>query len=180
MTQFQAISPNAEVNGETVLSIVAGMGAFKHKALELLAAAGIPDPAPGKWYRQQSWLDAFKAIADSVGANTLFVIGQKIPENAQFPPQIDSLEAALGAIDVAYHMNHRHGEIGHYHFRKLAERDLQVVGDNPYPCDFDRGIVAAMAKRFRPADSKYLEIAHDEKAPCRKKGASSCTYRVTW
>jgi hypothetical protein len=35
------------------------------------------------------------------------MIGKSIPENAQFPPEINSIEAGLQAIDVAYHMNHR-------------------------------------------------------------------------
>ena len=31
----------------------------------------------------------------------------RIPANAKFPPQIKTIEDALGAIDMAYHMNHR-------------------------------------------------------------------------
>jgi len=44
----------------------------------------------------------------------LFAIGKAIPESAIFPPEIQGLEMGLSAIDIAYHMNHRGGEIGHY------------------------------------------------------------------
>ena len=93
MGQFKAYSANVEVNGETVLSIVDGMGSMKTMAIGILEKNGIKEPKPGQWFKQQAWLDAFKQISDSVGPNTLSQIGQKIPENAQFPPVIDTIEA---------------------------------------------------------------------------------------
>jgi len=60
MKLFKASSSSVEVNGETVYSIIDGMGAFKSKALKFLSDNGIEDPKPGKWYKQQAWLDAFK------------------------------------------------------------------------------------------------------------------------
>jgi hypothetical protein len=179
MAMFKAYDTKVEVNGETVLSVVDGMGAFKDRALKILADCGIPNPAPGQWYPQQSWLNAFKKISDTIGPNTLYSIGVRIPENAKFPPQIDTVDKALTAIDMAYHMNHRNGEIGHYNFEKLGENSARVVCPNPYPCDFDRGIVEAMARKFKPA-GRVLVVDHDEKAPCRKKGGDSCTYNVSW
>jgi hypothetical protein len=107
MTMFVAITANAEVNGETVYSVVAGMGSFKTRAQEVLTKNGIENPKPGRWYSQQAWLNAFKEISTSIGPNTLYCIGLKIPENAKFPPHIETIEDALQAIDVAYHMNHR-------------------------------------------------------------------------
>lgn len=194
MAMFVAITANAEVNGETVYSVVAGMGAFKVRALEILAQNGIENPKPGRWYSQQAWLNAFKEISTSIGPNTLYSIGLKIPENAKFPPQINSLADALRAIDVAYHMNHRiNGNvlfdpqtgimregIGHYLFEKTGEREAKITCINPYPCDFDRGIIEGMAKRFKPADSLFVEVRHIDAHPCRKTGAGTCEYKVTW
>jgi hypothetical protein len=180
MAQFVGFAEGVEVNGETVYAIVDGMGAFKSKALDILARNGIRDPKAGNWYLQQSWLDSFKEIAETLGDNTLLAIGRKIPENAKFPPQINTIEKALLAIDVAYHINHRKGEIGHYHFSSTGPKSAKLVCRNPYPCAFDRGIIEAMAKRFKPKDSMLATVKHDDSCPCRKKGADSCTYTVAW
>jgi hypothetical protein len=179
MASYKAMAPGVEVNGETVLSVVNGMGMFKARATEALAGAGIKNPAAGNWYPQQAWLDAFKALAGTVGATTLNMIGRAIPQSARFPPEIDSIDKALAAIEVAYHMNHRGGEIGHYRFERTGGQAAKLVCNNPYPCPFDRGIVEAMASRFRPAGSTPV-VKHDDSAPCREKGADSCTYLVSW
>lgn len=193
MAQFAAFDPAVEVNGETVLSIVNGMGSFKNMAIKVLADNGITEAKAGSWYPQQSWLNAFKSISGTVGGTTLFNIGKAIPESAKFPPDINSIEKALAAIDVAYHMNHRiRGEalfnpstgimkegIGHYGFKKESDKKIVMVCNNPYPCDFDRGIIQAMASKFKPAGA-IISAVHDDSQPCRKKGADSCTYTVTW
>lgn len=194
MAQFKAFNQSVEVNGETVRSIVAGMGVFKDRALKFLGENGIVDPEPGKWYSQQAWLNAFKTISEATGEFTLFNIGKKIPENAQFPPEINDIFKALAAIDVAYHLNHRlNGEIlfnpktgemkegiGHYHFARETDRKIRLVCANPYPCDFDRGIIEAMATKFKPANTSVVIVKHDDTQPCRKKGDDSCTYLVSW
>lgn len=191
---FVAFDKKAEVNGETVLSIVSGMEMFKKEALEILKKNGIDDPKPGQWYSQQAWLDAFKTISEKLGISTLFLIGKKIPENAQWPKEIDAIQKALPSIDVAYHMNHKIGNeplfnpqtgamkegIGHYGFELTGPKSAKMVCNNPYPCDFDRGIIEAVAQKFKPADSIGISVKHDDSQPCRKKGKDSCTYLVTW
>lgn len=192
--QFVAMNPNVEVNGQTVLAIAKGMGVMESMGLEILADNHIHDPKPDMWFPQQNWLNAFKQIAEKVGPHTLFFIGKSIPENADFPPAINTIEKALASIDIAYHMNHRlYGEvlfdsrtgqmregIGHYSFRQASARSAEVICENPYPCDFDRGIIEAMAKRFKPADSFLVSVTHDHSKGCRKNGTESCTYTITW
>ncbi len=180
MPQYKARSATVEVNGETVLAIVDGMGSSKGMALKVLEENGLKDPKPGSWYSQQGWLNSFKAIADKIGPATLFQIGKRIPENAVFPPGIDTIDKAMAGIDMAYHMNHRGGDIGVYAYSSTGETTGKMVCDNPYPCDFDRGIVEAMAKRFKPETSIGMKVIHDDSCPCRKNGAESCTYQISW
>jgi hypothetical protein len=194
MAQFTPFAPNVEVNGETVTSIVDGMGSFKSRGFDILTKNGIAQPEAGKWYSQQAWLASFKSIADTVGPTTLMAIGKKIPENAKFPPDINTIDKALAAIDVAYHMNHRSGGrqlfdpstgrmsegIGHYNFVKVNETKAKVICNNPYPCEFDKGIVEAMAKRFKPAGSMFVKVTHDDSCGCRKRGGDACTFVVEW
>ena len=179
MAQFKAISPSVEVNGETVLAIVNGMGSFRESAFKYLANAGIIKPAPGQWYSQQAWLNAFKEISDKVGGSTLRMIGKAIPKSAKFPPEIRTLQEALKSIDVAYHMNHRGGPIGNYKIARSEDRKIEMVCDNPYPCEFDRGILTAMCEMFKPSGA-IPKVDHDNSSGCRKSGGPSCRYSITW
>jgi len=179
MRTFEAASPSVEVNGEAVLSVVAGMTFGTTRALRVLAAHGIVDPKPGQWYRQQAWLDAFQEIAATLGPSTLFNIGRKIPEQARFPASIDGIHKALAAIDEAYRMNHRGGDIGSYRYLADGPGRAVLVCDNPYPSDFDRGIIHAMADRHKPEGAR-VRVELDAARPTRKQGGDSCTFIVTW
>lgn len=193
MAQFIAIDPQAEVNGQTVLSVVSGM-LMESFARGILKDNGIDDPQPDKWYPQQAWLNSFKAIADKVGDATLNMIGKQIPHKAAWPPEVNNLEMALASVDVAYHMNHRiKGEvlfdpragsvkegIGHYNYQSLGERKGMMTCDNPYPCDFDMGIIEGVYEKFKPGDSSSVAIIHDDSGECRKRGSSVCRYLISW
>lgn len=196
--QYVAFERGIEVNGQTVYSVVDGFKLNRKIPSRILLAAGIgtagPDGVvvvqPDAWYPQDAWLKAFEQIAADVGDSVLFNIGLAIPENAIFPPWIKTVDDAVRSIDVAYHLNHRKGGtvmfnpetgtmlegIGHYGFQRAEGKRIIAECANPYPCSFDRGIVTAMARRFEPA----AVIHHDENRPCRRKGADSCTYVVTW
>ncbi|MHA2249755.1 MAG: hypothetical protein ACXAD7_05305 [Candidatus Kariarchaeaceae archaeon] len=194
MVLFKVFEEGMEVNGTTIMSVIDGMGAFKRYGEDVMAQADLRDIVPDEshWYSQQKWLDAFEIIARKVGPSTLYQIGSKIPENAVFPPEIDTIEKALGSIDVAYHMNHRNanGEvlfdpnrdppmlegIGHYKFELIKEDMAIITCENPYPDDFDRGIITAMAKRF----SLKADVRHDDSKPCRNYDGKSCTYAISW
>lgn len=181
MAQFIAFNPNVEVNGQTILSVVNALSVGKERRLGILKKHGI-EPEEGKWYKQQLWLNAFSEIYKELGDHTLFSIGKAIPENAKFPPQIDTLQKALEAIDMAYHMNHRGGEIGHYTLISYDGngRHATMLCKNPYPSEFDRGIISTMLRRFRPKDSFKYDVSTDLTNETRIKGADSCTYIIRW
>ncbi len=179
MEQLKAFSPRVEVLGEVVLSLVNVMGAFKGISLDILRQNGIVDPEPDEWYPQQAWLNSFKMIAEKVGPNTLYQVGRQVPQQYRFPPGIDSIESVLSDLDEAYRKSHRGGEVGHYRFQMLGMNVGQMTCDNPYPCDFDRGIISALAQRFEPPGS-LVDVRHEDDAPCKKQGADSCVYTISW
>lgn len=192
MASFRVFSPNVEVNGITVLSVVAGMLA-KELAFEILGYHGISDIRADSWFSQQSWLNAFKEISQSVGPLALFSIGKRIPDNADWPANINSIDTALPSIDVAYHMNHRINGIvmcdpatgnmlegiGHYLAVKSSDREMKVICDNPYPCQFDRGIVLSAAEKFKAAGT-IVTLVEDAADGCRAHGGKACTFVVRW
>lgn len=184
MAQFTPFSENVKVNGQTILTFINAIThpASKERMGIILKNNGIEEIKPDGWYSQKAWLDAFKEINDSLGPNTLFTIGKAIPENAKFPPEINNLEKALGAIDIAYKMNHKGGDIGFYKLLSFdgTKKTAQLECKNPYPSDFDRGIIMTMLRKFKPANSIKYDVVLDTSKPNRLKGADSCTYTVTW
>lgn len=171
---------NAMVLGQSLLSIVEAMGSFKDKGLKILEESGISNPQPDKWYPLANNLEAFKRIESSIGPKTLFQIGKKVPENSLWPPEIDNMDKAFGSIDIAYHMNHKGGDIGTYKVQKVGDKELKVITDNPYPCDFDLGLLEAIARKFKPDSSMYASVKHENEHVCRKDSSGSCTYVIKW
>jgi len=185
-----AFDPAVEVNGETVLSIVHGVGVWSDSALRILEENGIRNPQPGRWYSQQSWLNAF-AVISRIGGRTLAAIGRSVPDSAQWPAEVRTIHDALASIDVAAHMNHRregrilfdpaHGTmdegIGHYRVGPTTESSAELVCDTPYPCAFDVGIVTAVAQEFAPRGTR-VKVEHG--SGCREDGAASCHLTVRW
>lgn len=173
--EYQAIEPSVQVDGTTIIATLQGSAA-KSLTEKILVEEGLPaEPSAALFYSQQKWLNVLRRMHERYGDLTLKMVGKKIPETAKFPPQIDNIEAGLQSIGVAYQMNHRGGEIGYYRFQKTGDREGYVEASNPYPCDFDMGIVEGMARRFAPTAA----VRHEE-GECRKTGGSLCRYYVKW
>jgi hypothetical protein len=112
--QFRAFEPGIEVNGQTVFSVVDGMGRFRSIADRILSEVGIGTLDSDVyiidmegWYSHDAWLKAMERITDEIGESTLNQIGLRIPENAKFPPWVTDIDSAIRSIDIAHHMNHR-------------------------------------------------------------------------
>lgn len=193
MVMFQSFEKGMQVNGQTINSVSQAVSTFNYIADKYFEEAGLPKTAdidPEGWYLQQAWLDAFKLISEKVGSSTMFRIGKMIPENAQFPPEIDNIEKGLASIDVAYHMNHKNAKgqvlfdgdkmyegIGHYYFTKHENKNkVTIKCENPYHCDFDKGIITTMAMKFNIT----AKIIHDDSKGCRKNGDPACYYDIEW
>ncbi|MDR3166235.1 MAG: hypothetical protein LBU13_11750 [Synergistaceae bacterium] len=196
--QFRAFEPGIEVKGQTVYSIIDGLGYFTNISRRYLSQVGIGTVKDKKlvldkegWYSQEAWLKAFENIARQIGSRVLFNIGMSIPRNAEFPSLTTDVKSAIYAVDVAYHLNHRkNGKrmfdiqtnvmmegIGHYGCDPIpGKNEIISVCNNPCPCSFNRGILTAMARKFEPS----ARIVHDNSKECLKYGADSCTFHILW
>lgn len=171
-----------EVWGTSILGCIAGLtkaGLPVSEGLGLLAERGIPQVEPAGWYPQQPYLDMFRAIEARHGEAALRAMARQVPDTSKFPPGIQSLEQALQALDIAYQLNHRGGEIGSYACVPLGPRILEMVCSNPYGCAFDMGILDALIDAFKPVGSRPT-LAHAPGTPCRRSGGATCTYLITW
>jgi hypothetical protein len=178
MAQFIAFDPNVEVLGHAVIANTIGVDG---DVARLMAAHGLEMIIPTEWYPQQWLLNAMRDIANQKYNVTQNLVGMgiRVPTTAALPPDINSIPSAMMMLDVAYHMNHRNGEIGEYRAEVVGEKRIRMVCRNPYPSDFDYGLIYGFARRFRPANGSFV-VTVDEQAPSRKRGDESCTYDVTW
>lgn len=186
-----------DVLGANLQAILDGFGNFSLIASRVLLDAGLGTEKDGvahfqkdKWYPLNPFLRAFERISKEFGGYTLRQVGQAIPKNALFPPSVINIDTAVQAVDVAYHMNHAIGGkalfspqtgqmmegIGHYGYERVpGKKQIVSTCDTPYPCAFDEGILLAMAQRFEPSAT----VVHSPEG-CRTRGATSCTYTLTW
>jgi hypothetical protein len=172
MAQFKAFSDDSETLGNSFTIWTEASGFFKQKMQQIMKDKGIKEIQRNVWYPTQLLLDVCKIIYETVGPNTLFLIGKYVPEHAVFPPDIDSLGKALASIDTAYRMNNRGKNIGYYRFKRTGERMAAMICSNPFPCDFDRGIISAMIDKFKPKGYVHkARLTHEE---------GSCTYIISW
>lgn len=173
---FEASSPDVEVDGRSVESVISGM-MLRSVGLELLRRHGIEPSASRRWFSMQAWLNVFRTISERLGPDTLYSIGHRIPVVADFPAEtMKDVASALRSIDIAYHNSHRNGEIGCYQFIENGDGSYVIRCNNPYPCDFDLGIIHALVERYR---GSQIYMAQHVPGACRKYGGAECRYQVT-
>ncbi|WP_394838416.1 serine/threonine protein kinase [Pendulispora rubella] len=145
------------------------------------------------WWPMDRHVAATHALIEAVGPIKGMDIGKRAEKFVELPPDpmMHNIYATLEAIDVAYHLNHRRNGIpmfdvasgrmadgiGHYHRRGKGDSEQSIVMEceNPYPCEMDHGIILGFARRFQP-----LAVVEHEPGRCRKTGADSCVYHVSW
>lgn len=175
MAEFIAFDGAVEVMGAAIMAVSAGLG---RRAIPILERYKLNDLQREHWYPQQAWLNAFRDISQN-GFADLVMIGMKIPDEAVWPPVVKTVHDALASINSAYQMNHRGGEIGGYFYKQVSEQQGLMFCENPYPSDFDYGIIYRTAKKFAPPKS-HISVYLDKEKLSRKQGADACTYHILW
>lgn len=170
----------AEVSGEALVSVLKAMSLIESHARKILASYGLDPIDNTKWYPVRNTVEAFKAITKRVGPSTMKTIGRKILDHAHFPMTHPTLEEALASLDTAYRVCHRGpGYIGKYQYDAIGPRNAELTSDSVYVCEMDEGLLEAMGEKFKPAGSLWVRISH-KPGNCRKQGAPTCTYEISW
>ncbi|MEL6536867.1 MAG: hypothetical protein AAFQ98_15715 [Bacteroidota bacterium] len=184
MAQFVAFDETVKVQVGGLMALVGGLSdTFKTKIIEIAEDAGLILDDPTAMIPWQVELDMYEEIYDLVGEKTLFSMGKAIPEMVPLPPQIDSLEKVLHAINEAYKMSHVGENIGYYKVTKFdtEEREAIVEAFNPYPGVFDQGLITGFARRFKPENSEKVEVELDDSQPSREiEDDDKSTYVISW
>lgn len=171
---------DAEVIGRSPLSYIAAgesVSSFVGKQItNNLAEHGLEDIESEEWYSLTIPLAMLYDMRDEYGDVRMRNMGQNVPKHVEFPPDLSDVENALRGIDQAYHQNHRGSEIGSYEFQKEGAKEGIMTCENPYPCEFDKGLIRGVARKFSDNTVGVEEVG----SQCRSDGGHRCEYRVDW
>ncbi len=166
---------DTKVKGDSLSSVVEGVSrlsdVYRKRVIDVLDSHGIPEPQPGEWYSLEDAIAALDDLVDAIGPRTVKTIGKEIPETVEWPPEIEGVEAGLGALDDVYQMHHK-GDVGYYEFEKIGGTSGRMVCETPYPASMDQGIVEGIVKKFNDSGA-FVEVERDE-------AASERTFDVSW
>jgi hypothetical protein len=153
------------------------------EGLGSLGGAGGFDPEA--WYPALPFVRAAHALVGELGPRASFDATRFADDR---PPSGDPT-AALRALDRTYHRAFRlrgaplvdadgaaRPGIGRYLVTEPGPCAAEVTATGPWPCDFDRDLIAGVALRHAPD----AVVEHTATEPCRRRGAGGCRYRVRW
>jgi len=175
MAEFMVYHSDSEVSGQVMLDSIHAMG---RAARSVVNKHIIGELDPDGWYPQQTWLDILREAADEMQLD-LLTIGNRVAANFQMPDGAFSLSRLLELVEDSYHTTHRHADPVHVSATQVAEREVHIVDNSPYPDEFQYGVIFGLFQKLMPMDAN-LTVRYDDGAPTRSDGADATTYIVTW
>ena len=167
---------DSTVSGGNILSMLAAMGPFRKRGEQILEDHGIPDVSAEGWYSLEAYVRSLRTIGQKMGPNTLFQIGRQIPNHVPLPPGVDTFEKVLASFGQAFDMNHRGITPDTITYDLKNPRTASITTGTPYPCDFDRGVIAGFFQHLLRVRPVVDAVASE---PCKARGGETCTYLVT-
>jgi hypothetical protein len=163
--EFICTDPEAMVRAANVRSTLDAFKVQEGYAQRLLLPFDLKleDMRPDHFIPVQRWLNAMKHLQQELGPFVLRQVGAAIIENADFPPQLDSVEVVLDSLDQVYHLNHR-GKVGHYRTQRRNEA-VEVECATPYPRQFERGLIEGIARHTRLSKGRRYMVRYQEGPP---------------
>ena len=61
-----------------------------------------------------------------------------------------------------------------------AESFAIMECNNPYPSNFDKGIIKSLSDKYKPENAIVIKVELDGSKPTRLHGANSCTFNINW
>lgn len=176
MTRFIASDPRNRTLGASIMGVTNAMG---EDVAAILQKHGLAKLTPDKWYPQQDYLNVYNDIFEQrVNVmHNLVAIGMKTVDEAVFPPDIQTLQDALMAMDVYYHLNNEDKDGGWQ--VELHQNQAICTSTTPFPTDFEYGILYALVRRFQPENHTFI-VKYDGERPEKTGPDNPCRYIVTW
>lgn len=144
---FLAKFPDAEIRGAQLIAIRHAIGPV---AEAYFTKSGLSDIRPDEWYSMTTYLNVIYDIVEheeAVMAN-LVSIGMKTVEHAHLPPEVDTLEKGLHAMQMGWKMNTRNADTVIWSAQKVDENTFICSNSSPFPADQEYGILYGFARKF--------------------------------
>lgn len=137
---------------------------------------------PDAWYPFQlvlDILDRFQQYGDTMFNYVAF--GMRVAETAYLPPELSSEDFAqfLLNFEKLYPQRYRNGNPGYVHVQRLAERQIRLMFDVPYPDDTFYGLFYGYCLRLLPQGTPF-SVAYDPDSLRKDAGGQETTLLIEW
>ncbi len=161
LSSFQSQYPDAEIRGGMILAIQHAMGKV---AAPYFKQAGFENIQPDAWYSMAKYLQVIYDIVEHEQSimSSLVAMGMETAEHAVLPPDIDTLEKGLMAMQQGWQMNSRNAQEVIWAVQRMDDSTIICTNYSPFPADQEYGVLYAFARRFangRPFTLAYENLA---------------------
>jgi predicted hydrocarbon binding protein len=151
---------------------------------------GEPQFEKTRFYPVMPFLDLLRRVERDVGKQMAYDLGLAVVRHFPRDPSMTDIRSALERVDRSAHMSLRldgkpmmtpEGELvegwGHTRAVEIAARSAVIHYSGPASCEFERGALTGEMQRFE----LRAQVSH-ERTPlgCRRKGARTCVFNVSW
>lgn len=171
------VGTGTQTKGTFVVGFLTAVGdisqAFEPKLTKILAENGIENPREDETYPAGAVIASINQLAEDIGPNTTHQIGVKQVTVPEWPPDINSIEDGMAALNDMYdeaYVNPDEALLGRFHYEQTGDSSGRgaVTKNFPYPPAFARGIFEGIIKELGPSNAfpriSETEPRADEKA----------------
>jgi len=182
MTQFASFSTENKVSGEWIRLFHKSSTFLNDKVKQSLKKNDILNASPEHWYSLQDYLNVFNEVSKTHSPSVLFKMGKNLFQCFQDSPEIQTIEEAVSAFNEKYQVAHKGTKVGYYKVIKFKkeQKEIQIECKNPYPCYWDRGILTALGKKYKPQESRIFHVELNTSLPNRLAGSDKSIYTIVW
>ncbi|WP_394840916.1 serine/threonine protein kinase [Pendulispora brunnea] len=145
-------------------------------------------PHPQTWWPVATYAAVTREVAAALGSTKTMELVKLVTQYHDLSTSVRDIHSALQDLDPAFRMRHRKDgkplgdpagpdePLGHFQYRGEPGANLVAIeSDYPYACDWERGCLFGIVRRFEPHS-----LVEHATGPCRKNGDDRCIYHITW
>lgn len=146
VAEFLSQYPGAEIRGGQIVAIQHAMG---DAAQPYFDRVGLHNIDPNGWYSMEKYLAViYEMLNDHVEVMAdMVAVGVKAIDHAALPPNIDSVEKVLGALQIGWKMNSRNAKEQIWATEKVDDNTFICTSSSPFPWDQEYGVLYGFLRR---------------------------------